>query len=116
MEFYKYQEFVTELRMWYSMEALCFSQRSWLELDAEKQKMLREAVDESGAWVLRRQAESNLAAKNELLRLGMKAVVPTAEEEAMWRATVRPLYETEPRRDFLTRIMKAKRSYAAGGR
>ena len=32
MEFYKYQEFVTELRMWYSMEALCFSQRSWLEL------------------------------------------------------------------------------------
>lgn len=116
MEFYKYQEFVTELRMWYSMEALCFSQRSWLELDAEKQKMLREAVDESGAWVLRRQAESNLAAKNELLRLGMKAVVPTAEEEATWRATVRPLYETEPRRDFLTRIMKAKRSYAAGGR
>ena len=116
MEFYKYQEFVTELHMWYSMEALCFSQRSWLELDAEKQKMLREAVDESGAWVLRRQAESNLAAKNELLRLGMKAVVPTAEEEAMWRATVRPLYETEPRRDFLTRIMKAKRSYAAGGR
>ncbi len=116
MEFYKYQEFVTELRMWYSMEALCFSQRSWLELDADKQKMLREAVDESGAWVLRRQAESNLAAKNELLRLGMKAVVPTAEEEAMWRATVRPLYETEPRLDFLTRIMKAKRSYAAGGR
>ena len=116
MEFYKYQEFVTELRMWYSMEALCFSQRSWLELDADKQKMLREAVDESGAWVLRRQAESNLAAKNELLRLGMKAVVPTAVEEAMWRATVRPLYETEPRRDFLTRIMKAKRSYAAGGR
>ena len=116
MEFYKYQEFITELRMWYSMEALCFSQRSWLELDADKQKMLREAVDESGAWGLRRQAESNLAAKNELLRLGMKAVVPTAEEEAMWRATVRPLYETEPRRDFLTRIMKAKRSYAAGGR
>ena len=115
MEFYKYQEFVTELRMWYSMEALCFSQRSWLELDADKQEMLREAVEESGAWVLGRQAESNLAAKNELLRLGMKAVVPTAEEEAMWRSTVRPLYESEPRRDFLTKIMAAKRRYAKDG-
>ena len=115
MDFYKYQEFVTELRMWYSMEALCFSQRSWLELDADKQEMLREAVEESGAWVLGRQAESNLAAKNELLRLGMKAVVPTTEEEAMWRSTVRPLYESEPRRDFLTKIMAAKRRYAKDG-
>lgn len=112
MEFYKYQEFVTELRIWYSMEALCFSQSSWNELDAYKQEMLSEAINESDAWVLKRQAESNLAAKNELLRLGMKAVVPTAEEEAMWRNSVRPLYESEQRRDFLTKIMTAKRRYA----
>lgn len=116
MEFYKYQEFVTELHMWYSMEALCFSQKSWSELDADKREMLRDAIEESEAWTLNRQSESNVAAKNELLRLGMKVVVPTAEEEAMWRSSVRPLYESEPRRDFLTKIMMAKRRYAKGGR
>lgn len=116
MEFYKYQDYVTELPIWYSSEALCFSKRSWLELDAERQEMLREAVDETSVWVRVKQAEINAAAKEELIRLGMKVVVPTEQETAAWRESVRPLYEAESRREFLTKIMKAKRRYAKNGR
>lgn len=116
MEFYKYQDYVTELPIWYSMEALCISKKSWLELDVERQEMFRQAAEESGAWVRRRQVETNRAAKEELVRLGMKVIVPTDDEMAVWRRSVRPLYEAESRREFLTKIMKAKRRYAKSRR
>ena len=112
MEFYRYQDYVMELPLWYSMEAFCLSEKSWLALEESRQELLRQYVAETSRWLTKKQRQMNQQAKEELQRLGMTVVVPTAAEEALWRDTIRSVYNTEKHQIFLQKIQEAKRQYA----
>ena len=112
MEFYHYQDYVTELPLWYSMEALCVSRQSLSQLDEGRRAMLLQTAAESSGWLRVRQREVNARAKEELVANGMHVVVPTEEEVALWRETIQPLYQGELRQEFLEKLVGAKRQYA----
>ncbi len=112
MEFYHYQDYVTELRLWYSMEALCVSRQSMAQLDEPRRSMLLQVAEESTRWLRVRQREVNARAKEELVAKGMHVVVPTPEEVALWRETIRPLYQDERQQEFLEKLLGAKEQYA----
>lgn len=112
MEFYHYQDYVTELPLWYSMEALCVSRQSLSQLDEGRRAMLLQTAAESSGWLRVRQRKVNARAKEELVANGMHVVVPTREEVALWRETIQPLYRGELRQEFLEKLLGAKKQYA----
>jgi len=112
MEFYRYQDYVTEMRMFYSMEAICISKSSWDELDEGKQEALRQALSESGKWLRERQQEVNRQAKIELLQNGMEIIIPNEREMGLWKETINPLYRNTPYREFLIKLQRAKAWYS----
>lgn len=112
MGFYHYQDYVTELHLWYSMEGLCLSRQSMAQLDEGRRTMLLQVAEESSRWLRRRQREVNTRAKEELIAKGMHVVVPTAEEVELWRETIQPLYQSERQQEFLEKLLGAKRAYA----
>ena len=112
MEFYRYQDYVMELPLWYSMEAFCLSEKAWLALEEPRQELLRQCIQETSRWLSKKQRQMNQQAKEELQRLGMTVVVPSEEEEALWRDTIRSFYTGEKHQGFLNKIQEAKRQYA----
>lgn len=115
MKFYSYQEFITELEMFYSLEALCVSQSSWQKLDEQKRRLLRDVIREGSEWMLQTQKEQNLWAKQELVKKGMKIIELTEEEKRLWRESVSPVYEHTKYKDFLKRIYDAEFQYRKHG-
>lgn len=111
MEFYRYQNYVTEMNMFYSMEALCLSQSSWQELEEERQEMLSQAVSESGEWLKEKQRSLNQMARSELVQKGMTIITPTKEELSLWLETIDPLYRTIRHREFFSRLQRAKKQF-----
>lgn len=111
MEFYRYQDFVTEMKMFYSMEALCLSMGSWQELEEERQEMLYHAISESRQWMNMGRRTSDDHAIKELVQRGMTIITPTQEEMVLWKETINPLYKNTQHKDFLLKIQKMKKQY-----
>lgn len=111
MEFYKYQDYVTEMKLFYSMEALCLSMSSWKELEEDRQEMLRHAISESSRWMRMRRGDFNEQAKKELIQKGMTIVSPSQDEMILWKETINPLYKNTEHKDFLMKIQRAKKQY-----
>lgn len=111
MEFYKYQDYVTELPMFLSPEAFCFSRKSWEALDEKKQRVLTNAVEETTDWLYSSQETLNEQAKAELIQKGMHIVVPSEKEVQEWKAYAKPLYENRQFQNLLLKIKEAKKLY-----
>ena len=111
MRIYEYQRYITEMKMFYSMEACCVARQSWSELDHSKQSMLKEAIRENSRWVLKQQKEVNQLARSSLLKEGLEIVVPTEEEIMMWKYKSQAIYEKTKYQDFLSKIEAMKSHY-----
>ena len=111
MRIYEYQRYITEMKMFYSMEACCVARQSWSELDQSKQSMLKEAIRENSRWVLRQQKEINQLARSSLIKEGLEIVVPTEEEIRMWRQKSQAIYRKTKYLDFLSKIEAMKSHY-----
>lgn len=112
MNFYQYQDYITELPLWLSPEALCFSKRSWDALEEDKRELLAAGVRETTYWIYQRQREMNQEAKAELLRRKIRIVVPDARERALWENTAGALYGEKQYQEILGKIQGAKKQYA----
>lgn len=111
MRIYEYQKYITEIKMFYSMEACCVARQSWSELEKSKQNMLKEAIKENSRWVLKQQKAVNRLARHKLMKEGLEVVVPTKEEIDMWKEESRTIYEKTRYRDFLSKIEDMKSRY-----
>lgn len=111
MRIYEYQKYITEIKMFYSMEACCVARQSWSELERSKQNMLKEAIQENSKWVVKQQKEVNQLARSRLIKEGLEVIVPTREEVEMWKKKSRSIYEKTKYRDFLSKIQDMKSRY-----
>lgn len=108
MGFYKYQDYILELKMNISPEALCYSKRSWERLDSSKKMVLNQAIQETTGWIYQKADEMNERAKEELEHRGMKVLIPNDAEKQLWKSCADQLFQEEKYQELLNKIEKAK--------
>lgn len=112
MEIYRYQDYVTEMKMFFSMEAMCTSEQSWLELDEWRQNLLVQCVADTRTWLGKKRKELNERAKGELIHKGLTVVYPTREEMALWNDSITSLYKNTLHKEFLFKIQREKSKFS----
>lgn len=111
MGFYKYQEYILELQMNVSPEALCYSKASWEQLDESRKMILDKSVKETTEWIYQEAEAMNEKAREELKRCGMKILIPGLDDTKKWKLYAQQLFQEEQYQELLKKIGDAKKKY-----
>ncbi len=102
MGFFKYQQFITQLKYHLSVESCIISKTRWNSLDAEHQEIIASAMNETTEWIFTEQQQFNQKCKKILVEdHGLQLLTPSAKEEQQWRSHSLPLYKEYPHKDLL---------------
>ena len=109
MEFYKWQQYIMNMRYLLSTEGVFISKKAWSAFSDEQKEIFTSAINETTTWLYKEQEVFNEQCKETLINeKGMTLITPNEEEKELWKKAALPLYESFPHQEFLSRIIKRK--------